>query len=55
MIPHPETEQLFERLLRAMAKQVFGKRKEEEDRTLDAERDEGCGDTTPTDTSEDAS
>jgi len=52
---HPDTEQRFERLLRAMAKLVFGK-PEEESQTSNAERGEGCGDIqTPIDTSEDAS
>ena len=53
--PHPETEQRFERLLRSMAKLVFGK-PEEESQTSDAERGEDCaGIQTPIDTSEDAS
>ena len=53
--PHPETEDRFNRLLRAMAKPVF-ETQEEESQTSDEATDEGCGDTqTPTDTSEDAS
>jgi hypothetical protein len=53
--PHPQAEERFERLLRAMAKLVFGK-PEEEPQTSDAGRDEDCADTqTPIDTSEDAS
>jgi hypothetical protein len=53
--PRPESEDRFNRLLKAMAKPVEQKPLEE-DQTLDGERDEGCGAIqTPTDTSEDAS
>jgi hypothetical protein len=58
--PHPEADERFHRLLRAMVNapepEPDEKTQSEESQTSNAENDEGCADIqTPTDTSEDAS